>query len=157
MTALGICFINAAVLSNRTKYALKALLAVYKDKSGAPVHIYSIAKSENIPQKFLELIMLDLKKTGAINSKRGKGGGYYLTQDPSKIKIGNIIRQLEGPIALLACASVTNYKRCKDCKDENLCNLRALMFEVREKTAQILDQTNLVEFSKKHFKKSKTQ
>jgi len=141
------------VLSNRTKYALKALLAVYKDKSGAPVHIYDIAKNESIPQKFLELIMLDLKKTGVIDSKRGKGGGYFLTEDPAKIKIGTIIRKFEGPLALLPCASVTTYKRCKDCKDEHLCNLRALMSEVREKTAQILDQTTLVEFAKKQTKK----
>src|SRR5688572_28542076 len=135
------------MLSNRTKYALKALLAVYKDKSEKPVHIYDIAKKENIPQKFLELIMLDLKKTGVIDSKRGKGGGYYLTEDPAKVKIGTIIRKFEGPLALLPCASVTNYKKCHDCDDEVDCNLRALMSEVRETTAGILGKTSLCEFA----------
>lgn len=138
------------MLSNRTKYALKALLAVYKDKSQKPVHIYDIAKNENIPQKFLELIMLDLKKTGVIDSKRGKGGGYYLTANPADIKIGNIIRKFEGPLALLSCASVTDYKKCDDCHDEVACNLRALMAEVRETTASILDKTSLVDFANKN-------
>ena len=137
------------MLSNRTKYAIKALLAIYRDTSGKPVHIYDIAKNENIPQKFLELIMLDLKKTGVIDSKRGKGGGYYLTLDPTTIRIGNVIRAFEGPLALLPCASVSNYKKCKDCNDENTCALRHLMQEVREKTAQILDQTSLADMSKK--------
>ncbi len=137
------------MLSNRTKYAIKALLAVYRDTGGKPVHIYDIAKNENIPQKFLELIMLDLKKTGVINSKRGKGGGYYLTAEPAEIRIGTIIRALEGPIALLACASVTKYKKCDDCFDETACSLRHLMQEVREKTAEILDKTTLIDLAKK--------
>jgi len=141
------------MLSNRTKYALKALLAVYRDKTAKPVHIYDIAKNESIPQKFLELIMLDLKKTGVLDSKRGKGGGYFLTEDAATIKIGSIIRKFEGPLALLPCASVTNYKRCKDCKDEIACSVRALMGEVREKTAQILDQTSLAEFALKKNKR----
>lgn len=131
------------MLSNRTKYAIKALLAIYRDRGGKPVHIYDIARNENIPQKFLELIMLDLKKTGVINSKRGKGGGYYLTSNPDQIHIGNIIRALEGPLALLPCASVTNYKKCNDCHDETACSLRHLMQEVREQTAHILDKTSL--------------
>ena len=113
------------------------------------MHIYDIAQNENIPQKFLELIMLDLKKTGVLDSKRGKGGGYYLTQKPETIFIGNIIRKFEGPLALLPCASVTNYKKCADCHDEVACNLRALMSEVRETTASVLDKTSLVEFAKK--------
>jgi len=140
------------MLSNRTKYAIKALLAIYRDNGGKPVHIYDIAKNENIPQKFLELIMLDLKKTGTIDSKRGKGGGYFLTGEPSQIKIGTIIRALEGPLALLPCASVTNYKKCKDCYDEAACSLRHLMQEVREKTSQILDQTSLADLARKGTK-----
>lgn len=137
------------MLSNRTKYAIKALLYIYRDKTEVPVHITDIAKSENIPQKFLELIMLDIKKTGAIDSKRGKGGGYFLTQDPEKILIGAIIRAFEGPIALLPCASNSNYKKCKDCTDEDLCSLRALMIEVREQTTHILDQTSLADLAEK--------
>lgn len=137
------------MLSNRTKYAIKALLYIYRDKTEVPVHITDIAKSENIPQKFLELIMLDIKKTGAIESKRGKGGGYFLNKAPEKIMIGEIIRAFEGPIALLPCASVSNYKKCKDCNDEDLCSLRHLMMEVREKTTHILDQTNLADLAEK--------
>lgn len=137
------------MLSNRTKYAIKALLYIYRDETNAPVHIVDIAKSENIPQKFLELIMLDIKKTGVIDSKRGKGGGYFLTQEPDRILIGTIIRAFEGPIALLPCASVSNYKKCKDCNEEDLCSLRALMMEVREQTTHILDQTSLEDLAEK--------
>ena len=137
------------MLSNRTKYAIKALLYIYRDNTEAPVHIVDIAKSENIPQKFLELIMLDLKKTGAIDSKRGKGGGYFLSEDPDRVMIGTIIRSFEGPLALLPCASASNYKKCKDCNDEDLCALRHLMMEVREKTAHIIDQTILKDLSEK--------
>jgi len=137
------------MLSNRTKYAIKALLYIYRDQTGAPVHIVDIAKSENIPQKFLELIMLDIKKTGILDSKRGKGGGYFLTQEPEKVLIGTVIRAFEGPIALLPCASVSNYKKCKDCTDEDLCSLRALMMDVREKTTYILDQTSLADLAEK--------
>lgn len=137
------------MLSNRTKYAIKALLYIYRDTTAAPVHIVDIAKSENIPQKFLELIMLDIKKTGILDSKRGKGGGYFLTQDPEKILIGTVIRAFEGPIALLPCASVSNYKKCKDCTEEDLCSLRSLMMEVREKTSHILDQTTLADLANK--------
>lgn len=137
------------MLSNRTKYGIKALLAIYRDKSEAPMHIHDIAKNNNIPQKFLELIMLDLKKTGVIDSKRGKGGGYYLVEDPEKIKIGSIIRAFEGPLALLPCASASNFKPCKDCTDVDACSLRYLMMEVREQTAHILDQTSLVDLSAK--------
>ena len=93
--------------------------------------------------------MLDIKKTGILDSKRGKGGGYFLVQDPEKVLIGTLIRALEGPIALLPCASVSNYKRCKDCHDEDLCSLRALMMDVREKTTYILDQTTLADLAAK--------
>jgi Rrf2 family protein len=137
------------MLSNRTKYAIKALLSIYRDQGGKPIHIYDIAKKENIPQKFLELIMLDLKKTGVIDSKRGKGGGYYLTHDPKEVRIGTIIRAFEGPLAMLPCASLSDYKRCKDCFDEATCSLRHLMQEVRERTAQILDQTSLADLARK--------
>lgn len=137
------------MLSNRTKYAIKALLYIYRDKTEVPVHIVDIAKSENIPQKFLELIMLDLKKTEAINSKRGKGGGYFLTKDPKKVMIGKIIRAFEGPIAMLPCASVSNYKKCADCNDETTCSLRAMMQEVREQTTHIMDNTSLSDLAEK--------
>lgn len=137
------------MLSNRTKYAIKALLYIYRQESDTPVHIVDIAKSENIPQKFLELIMLDLKKTECIDSKRGKGGGYFLTKEPNKIMIGKIIRSFEGPIALLPCASVSHYKKCNDCNDENTCSLRAMMQEVREQTTHIMDNTSLSDLAEK--------
>lgn len=133
------------MISNKTKYAIKALLSIYRNKSGNPVHISDIAKDQNIPQKFLELILLDLKRIGVIDSKRGKGGGYFLTKEPDEIKIGNVIRYFEGPLALLPCASVTKYRKCADCKDEDACNLRHLMQDVREQTAKILDNTSLRE------------
>ena len=133
-----------SMLSNKTKYAIKALLSIYRENSDKPVHICKIAENENIPQKFLELIMLDLKRIGVIDSKRGKGGGYFLIQTAEEIKIGDVIRFFEGPIALLPCASVTKYRKCDDCQQEDECSLRILMQEVRESTAKILDKTSLL-------------
>ena len=135
------------MLSNKTKYAVKALLAMYHSNTGVPIGIQSIAESQNIPQKFLELIMLDLKRIGIIDSKRGKGGGYFFVEDPVNIRVGDVIRFLEGPIALLPCASVTKYRKCSDCNSETECSLRTLMQDVREKTAKILDDTTLYDLA----------
>lgn len=135
------------MLSNKTKYAIKALIAICHSKTGLPVHIYDIAESENIPQKFLELIMLDLKRAGLIDSKRGKGGGYFFVKDPGDIRMGDVIRYFEGPIALLPCASVTKYRKCKDCKDEEACQLRRFAREVRDMTAEFMDRMSLREMA----------
>ena len=105
------------MLSKRAKYALKALIALASEPPGEPVRIADLAQRERIPQKFLEMILLDLRNRGILQSRKGKGGGYYLGQDPETIYVGQLIRQFDGPLAAVPCASQTAYARCRDCQD----------------------------------------
>jgi Rrf2 family protein len=133
------------MLSQKTRYALKALTFLADDeKSGkGPVLISDLAKRGDMPQKFLEAILLELKNHGILQSKKGKGGGYFLGKDAEDIRLGTVIRLLEGPMALLPCVSQTAYRRCDECEDEETCGIRILFKEVRDATAQILDNTSL--------------
>ena len=134
------------MLSKKTKYGLKALGYLAKKKQNEPVLISEIAEAENISKKFLESILLSLKKSGLLSSKKGKGGGYYLLKEPKEIKIVTIIRLLEGPIAMLPCVSLNYYERCDDCTDEENCSLKILMVEVRDSTLKILRNKTLANF-----------
>ena len=127
----------------KAKYGLKALTALARNPSTTPVLIADLATSERIPRKFLELILLELKRKGILQSKKGKGGGYNLSRAPSQITVGEILRALDGPIALLPCVSQTAYQRCEECVDELTCGIRHIMKEVRDATAAILDGTTL--------------
>lgn len=131
------------MLSKKTVYALKALQFLTRSQSRGPVLIAEIAEQEGIPQKFLELILLELKKDGLLESRKGKGGGYLLARSPESITLGQIIRKLEGPLALMPCVSQTAYRRCDECRDEVTCGIRMVMKEVRDRTAEILDSTTL--------------
>ena len=133
------------MLSQKTRYALKALLLLAADEkvNKGPVLIADLAKRGKMPQKFLEAILLELKNHGILQSKKGKGGGYSLGKDAEEIKFGNVIRILEGPLALLPCVSQSSYQRCNECHDEETCGMRLLFKEVRDATAQILDNTSL--------------
>jgi len=131
------------LLSKKTVYALKALQFLTRSQSRGPVLIAEIAEQEGIPQKFLELILLELKKDGLLESRKGKGGGYLLARSPESITLGQIIRKLEGPLALMPCVSQTAYRRCDECRDEVTCGIRMVMKEVRDRTAEILDSTTL--------------
>ena len=133
------------MLSKRAKYALKALIALASEPPGEPVRIADLAQRERIPQKFLEMILLDLRTRGILQSRKGKGGGYYLGQDPETIYVGQLIRQFDGPLAAVPCASQTAYARCRDCQDEAGCGVRWVMRQVRDATAQILDRTTLAD------------
>ncbi len=135
------------MLSKKTKYGLKALSYLAKHNSKEPVLISEISTAENISQKFLESILLTLKKRGILSSKKGKGGGYYLLKKPEEIKISTIIRVLEGPIAMLPCVSLNYYERCDDCVNEELCSLNILMTEVRDSTLKILENKTLADFN----------
>ena len=106
------------MLSKKTKYGLKALAFLASQHGNAPVQIAAIAKQENISQKFLESILLSLRKTGFLGSKKGKGGGYYLIKAPKEILMTDIMRVLEGPIAMVPCVSLNFYEKCDDCPDE---------------------------------------
>ncbi len=135
------------MLSKKTKYGLKALSYLAKQEQNVPVLISDISTAENISKKFLESILLTLKKNGVLSSKKGKGGGYYLLKKPSEIKISTIIRVLEGPIAMLPCVSLNYYERCGDCIDEVNCSLNILMAEVRDSTLKILENKTLADFN----------
>jgi Rrf2 family protein len=133
------------VLSRKTKYAIKALqhLAVHGLQS--PVLIQDIAEARNIPHKFLELILLELKKQGLVASRKGKGGGYLLAKDPETIGIGDLIRIMEGSLAPVSCVSQRAYAPCEECGDEAVCGIRSVMLEVRDAMAGVLDQVTLAD------------
>ncbi len=134
------------MISNKTKYGLKALAFLSKQEKGILVPISTIAESENISQKFLESILLSLRKAGFLGSKKGKGGGYYLLKDAKDIKVASIFRILEGPIAMVPCVSLNFYEKCSDCPDENKCSVHRLMIQIRDNTLAILENSTLADF-----------
>lgn len=136
------------MLSKKAKYALQALVRLTKATPQSPILIAELAEQEGIPKKFLEAILLDLKKHGILQSKKGKGGGYFLGKPPEAIAMGQVIRILDGPLAPLPCVSQTAYMRCLECLDEETCLIRIVMQEVRDATAQILDGTSLADMMK---------
>ena len=131
------------MLSKKTKYALHALTYLAKKEANEPTLILEIAENSRIPRKFLESILLDLKKQGILNSKMGKGGGYFLRQAPSQIQISTIIRLFNGPIALLPCVSLNYYQRCDECTDEKTCGLNKVFIDVRNETLRILENKSI--------------
>ncbi len=133
------------MLSKKTKYALKALQYLARQQQRGPVLIAEIAEAERIPQKFLEAILLELKKEGFLESRKGKGGGYFLGRTPESVTLGAVVRKMEGPLALLPCVSQQFYRRCDECVDEHTCGLRMVMKDVRDRTAEILDSTTLAD------------
>jgi Rrf2 family protein len=135
------------MLSKKTKYGLKALTYIARSESDSPVQVSEIAKSEQIPQKFLEGILLTLRKSGILGSKKGKHGGYYLRNEPSEIKMTDVMRVLEGPIAMVPCVSLNFYEKCDDCPDENLCSVNRLMLQVRDSTLKVFRNTTLADLS----------
>jgi Rrf2 family protein len=136
-------------ISKRTQYGLKAVLALARRYREGPTLIATVAREERIPVKFLELILLDLKRAGVLASKKGKGGGYYLTRPPSTITIGSIIRMMEGPLAPLPCASETDFHPCAECKDVETCGTRIVMREVRDVIAGVLDKRTLADITRR--------
>jgi Rrf2 family protein len=136
------------MLSKKSKYALKAMMVLAKEYGQGPVLISDMAQREGIPRKFLELILLELKNQGMLQSKKGKGGGYSLGRDPHLISVGHVVRVLDGPIAPLPCVSKTAYMRCHECRDERSCGIRIVMKEVRDATAKIMDSTSLSDMLK---------
>jgi Rrf2 family protein len=109
------------VLSQKAKYALRALLMLARQPQGEMVLVGDIADEQNVPKKFLELILLELRKQGLLFSQRGRGGGYTLARPPAAITFGQVVRIMDGPIAPLPCASITGYRRCADCQDGGSC------------------------------------
>ncbi len=131
------------MLTKKAKYGLKAMVYLAGFEPGQPALVTEIATSNQIPKKFLDAILGELRNAGFVHSKKGKGGGYTLARSPSEIGVGSIIRVLDGPLAPIQCASRTVYRRCDDCVDENRCAVRLLMLEAREAIAGVLDKTSL--------------
>jgi Rrf2 family protein len=131
------------MLSQRARYALKALLNLAKANAARGVSTISV--EETIPRKFLEGIMSDLRRAGFVESLRGKQGGYRLKRPPDLITFGDIIRATDGPLALAPCVSRAFYRRCEDCVDEETCVLRRVLGAVRNEASDILDGTTLAD------------
>lgn len=130
------------MLSKKSQYAFKALTYLSEKFDKGPVLISEIAKKKKIPLKFLENILLELKKADILDSKKGKGGGYFLKKSPDKVKVSTVIRLINGPIAMLPCVSLYFYERCKNCNEKH-CGLHDMMIEVRDATLNIVENRTL--------------
>lgn len=136
---------GSTMLAQKTRYALRALLYLARSEPGRSVQVGDIASTQQVPRKYLELILLDLKRAGFVTSRRGPGGGYTLAKAPAEISFAEVIRLMDGPIALVPCASLNFYERCEDCKDEAHCAIRRVMAKVREDAARTLAGTSLAD------------
>lgn len=144
------------MLSKKAKYALKALEYIARESDRAPLLIAEIAEHQHIPKKFLEVILLELRRDGILQSKMGKNGGYYLLRPPREVNIGHVIRLFDGPIALLPCVSFKYYEPCDECENEATCGLRDVMGELREATNRILNKVSLADILKREQKLKKS-
>lgn len=131
------------MISKKAKYAIHALVKLAREKDKGPILISEISKEGNIPKKFLEAILLDLKRAGILNSKKGKGGGYYLIKDPEEVNMADVLRLFDGALALLPCVTYKYYERCEECTDELTCGIRRIMQQVRDETVRILKDATL--------------
>ncbi|MDR9399293.1 Rrf2 family transcriptional regulator [Salibacter sp.] len=137
------------MLSKKAKYAINALVHLAKQYEKGPILISDISEQENIPQKFLESILLDLKNAGILSSKKGRGGGYYLIKTPEEVNLADVMRLFDGPIAFLPCVTYKYYERCEECIDEATCGIRQVFYEVRNETVEILKRSSLAAIIKK--------
>jgi Rrf2 family protein len=134
-----------SMLSQKAKYALRALLVLAEEGDDKPVLIADIAERHNLPKKFLEQILLDLKHHGLVQSRRGRSGGYSLLKPASEISFGQVVRIIDGPLAPLPCLSVMAYRRCEECEDEENCAIRRVFALTHQVTTTVLDRTTLAE------------
>lgn len=133
------------MLTNKGKYGLKAMVHLAGLKPGELAQVAEIAATCSIPKKFLDQILSELRNGGVAFSKKGKGGGYALARPAHEIRVGHIIRLLDGPLAPISCASVTAYRPCDDCGNEKLCAVRLMMMEAREALSRVLDNRSLAQ------------
>lgn len=133
------------MLTKKGKYGLKAMVHLAQFSPGRPVPVLEIASTQQIPKKFLDAILSELRNAGFVNSKMGKGGGYMLARMASQISVGDIIRVIDGPLAPLPCASKTRYQRCDDCLDETKCAVRLVMLDAQRALSQVLDGCTLAQ------------
>jgi Rrf2 family protein len=131
------------MLTQKARYAVHALIVLADHADDEPLMIADIAERARVPRKFLEQILLELKKRGIVRSVRGRSGGYLLGRDPKDITFADILRVIDGPIALSPCASVTAYTKCNDCFDEKTCAIRKVLLAARDATAAVLETRTL--------------
>ena len=131
------------MLTKKAKYGLKAMVYLAGVEPGKTALVADIATNEQIPKKFLDAILSELRNAGFVHSKKGKGGGYMLARSPAEITVGNLVRALDGPLAPIQCASRRLYRKCEDCVDEAHCAVRLVMLEARDAIARVLDNTSL--------------
>lgn len=134
------------MLTKKGKYGLKAMVHLARLAPGESVVVTEIATTNNIPKKFLDTILLELRNNGILRSKKGAGGGYSLARPAADIRIGQAIRALDGPLAPILCASRTAYQPCDDCADPETCQVRLSMTDVRDAISDILDNMTLEQF-----------
>ena len=132
------------------------MLELAGESGRSPIQASELAQRQRLPKKFLEAILLELKRHGVVQSKKGKGGGYFLRRKPADITFGEVIRVLDGPLAAVPCVSQMAYMKCTECVDEQTCGVRLAMKEVRDATAHILDNTTLADVNKKLARKRRS-
>lgn len=133
------------MLSKKCKYAIHALVYLAERYQKGPIHIQEIAEKQRIPKKFLEAILLELRNAKILHSKKGKGGGYYLYKRPEDVNLIEIIRLMDGAIAMLPCVSLNYYEPCEECIDEKTCGIRIAFISVRDETLKVLQNSNLAQ------------
>src|SRR4029077_20578905 len=133
------------MLSQKSHYALRALLVLAAHNEDKPLQIAEIADTANIPKKFLEQILLELKKRGIVRSHRGRSGGYSLGRPAKDISFADVLRVTDGPLALTPCVSVMAYRKCDDCFDEAVCGIRKVMAVARDATVEVLESRTLAQ------------
>jgi Rrf2 family protein len=131
------------MLSKKCKYAIHALVYLAERYQQGPVHIQEIAEAQRIPKKFLEAILLELRNAKVLHSKKGKGGGYYLYKSPAEVNLIDIIRLMDGAIAMLPCVSLNYYEPCEECRDEKTCGIRKTFIGIRDQTLKFLSESTL--------------
>ena len=136
------------MMSKKCKYAIKALIKLAENYGGDSMNTAEIAASENIPKKFLEQILLELKHAKLVNSRQGSKGGYYLLKNPKEISVADVYRIFDGAIALLPCVSLNFYEKCDDCADETTCTMRREFTKIREGARIVMSKTSIHSFLK---------
>lgn len=131
------------MLSQKTRYAIRAMQHLADHYGEGSIQLAAIAEKQNIPAKFLTVILSELTRYGLVASRRGRDGGYWLAIAPVDITYGDLIRHMRGSLALVPCASRYAHEKCKNCLEEGECRTRALLLDVRDRTAQILDAIRL--------------
>ncbi|WP_152046727.1 RrF2 family transcriptional regulator [Aureimonas psammosilenae] len=135
------------MLTMKGKYGLKAMLHLATIAEGQRALSEEIARAHNISKKFLDTILGELRVAGMVHARKGRGGGYALSRSAADIRVGHVLRVLDGPLAPIPCASRTAYRRCDDCRDETTCSVRRVMLEVRNAISAVLDEKTLAELA----------